>query len=31
VIAVFNATHSILGNAPVENILAMFQAVNDSR
>lgn len=28
---VFNATHNILSNVPVENILAMFRAVNDAR
>jgi uroporphyrinogen-III decarboxylase len=28
---VFNGTHNIQSNVPVENILAMFRAVNDSR
>jgi hypothetical protein len=28
---IFNATHNIQSNVPVENILALFQAVNDSR
>lgn len=28
---VFNSTHNVLGNVPVENILAMFRAIQDSR
>jgi len=28
---VFNGTHNIQSNVPVENVLAMFRAVNDSR
>ena len=28
---VFNSTHNIQSNVPVDNILAMFRAVNDSR
>jgi uroporphyrinogen-III decarboxylase len=28
---VFNTIHNILSNVPVENILAMFRAVNDAR
>ncbi|HER09966.1 MAG TPA: methyltransferase, partial [Bacteroides sp.] len=28
---VFNAVHNIQSNVPVENILAMFRALNDAR
>ena len=28
---VFNSTHNVQSNVPLENILAMFRAVHDSR